>query len=255
MTTLSRNKARSVQTSGFISHLAMIASEILYGGAAVGIVEASGHARPLVGGDVFGGFCIDIEDNSAGLAAGLNAEVYKAGIIELAVATAVITDIGQPVYATDDDTFTFNPVGASFIGNVVRFVSAGVVEVEFNAGVLQDPYGDGVKETLSASKTLDILDSGKTFFVDTDATVTTLPATAVNISFRIVNIGAFGTVAVNIDPVSDDKIQGPDIGGTNNKDLINTKATAQRGDYAVLRGGHADGFFVDDLRGTWATEG
>jgi len=254
MPTLSRNKSRGVQTGGFISHIAMIAADILYGGAAVGLVEASGHGRPLVGGDLFAGFTIDIEDNSLGLAAALNAEVYKLGIIELPVSGAVITDLGQPVYATDDDTFTFNPVGASYIGNVIRFVSAGVVEVEFNAGVLQDPYGDGVKETISINKTLDVEDTGKTFFVDTDATTTTLPATVTAISCRLVNIGAFGTVAVNASPVVADKIMGPDIAGANDKDLINTKATAQRGDFVDIRGGHADGFVVDAMRGTWAEE-
>tara|TARA_R110002072_G_scaffold92560_1_gene205935 strand:+ start:1797 stop:2498 length:702 start_codon:yes stop_codon:yes gene_type:complete len=232
----------------------MIAAAILYGGAAVGLVEASGHGRPLQGGDIFAGFTIDIDDNSAGAAAAKNSEVIARGIIELAVSGAVATDVGQPIYATDDNTFTFNPVGASFIGCVVRFVSSGVVEVAFDAGVLQDPYGDGVKETLSANKTLDIEDTGKTFFVDTDATTTTLPATAVAIACRIVNIGAFGTVAVNVSPAAADKVQGPNIAGTDNKDLINTKATAQRGDFVDLRLGHADGPMVEALRGTWTTE-
>jgi hypothetical protein len=31
--------------------------------------------------------------------------------VQLAVTGAVITDVGQPVYATDDDTFVFSPVG------------------------------------------------------------------------------------------------------------------------------------------------
>ena len=63
-------------------------------------------------------------------------QVVKNGAIKLSVAGAVITDLGQPVYATDDDTFVFLPTSAVFIGFVRRFVSAGVVIVEYDAGVL-----------------------------------------------------------------------------------------------------------------------
>jgi hypothetical protein len=49
-------------------------------------------------------------------------------------------------------------------------------------------------------------------------------------------------------------ILGPDITGADNKDLINTKATARRGDFVVLGGNDADGYAVQQLRGTWARE-
>ena len=110
-------------------------------------------------------------------------------------------------------------------------------------------------KTLSANKTLDAQDTGKVFFVDTDATTTTLPATATAGTFiKIVNIGAFGAVAVNVSPAAADKVQGPDLAGTDDKDHINTKATARRGDYVVLTAGHADGWTVDAQKGIWATE-
>jgi hypothetical protein len=65
----------------------------------------------------------------------------------------VITDVGQPVYATDDDTFVFSPVGGVFVGFVHRFVSAGVVIVDFDALEFRDPYGEyTVRETLSATR-------------------------------------------------------------------------------------------------------
>jgi hypothetical protein len=61
-------------------------------------------------------------------------------------------------------------VGSVFVGFMKRFVSAGVAVVEFNAGVLADPYGArSVRETLSSNKTLDAEDTGKLFWVDTDA--------------------------------------------------------------------------------------
>lgn len=254
MATLAANKPRAYEL-GQRNHLPVIASDIIYEGAAVGVVAGTGHTRPLVGGDAFAGFTVSKADNSAGVAAAINVEVVDCGQIQLAVSGAVITDVGQPVYATDDDTFVFNPVGGSFIGFVKRFVSAGVVVVEFDADAFVDPYAAYTKrETISANKTLDIEDNGKVFFVDTDAVVVTMPAVATPVNCRIVNIGAFGTVAVNVSPQAVDKIQGPDLPGTDNKDLINTKATARRGDFVELVTGDANGPIVAKLRGTWATE-
>lgn len=255
MTTLAANKQRDFEL-GELNSFPVIASDIIYEGAAVGIVAASGHARPLVGGDRFGGFATRKADNSAGAAAAINVEVVECGEIVLSVSGAVITDYAQPVYATDDDTFTFSPVGGTFIGFVKRFVSSGVVVVDFDADCYQDPWARyTVRETVSADKTLDAEDTGKLFWVDTDAKTITLPAIATGLDgFVVVNGGAFGTVAVNISPASVDMILGPDITGADNKDLINTKATAKRGDFVILGGNDADGYAVQALRGTWARE-
>jgi hypothetical protein len=253
MTTLAINKPRALE-QGERNEFPVIASDIIYQGAAVGIVAGTGHARPLVAGDRFGGFAEAKADNSNGLAAAINVRVVESGKAQLSVAGAVITDVGQPVYATDDDTFVFNPVGGTFVGFVHRYVSSGVAVVAFDALKYQDPYaGYTVRETLSANKTLDIEDNGKAFFVDTDAFTITLPATAVPLHCKIVNIGAFGTCIVKIAPVAADKIQGPDLPGTDNTPLNNTKATARRGDFVVLVGGDANGPMVSELRGIWAT--
>lgn len=258
MTTLAADSAR-VKILGEHNDVPVVASDIIYEGAAVGVVKASGHARPLVGGDKFVGFCQEKCDNSAGAAAAKNVRVEKKGVVKLSVSGAVITDINQPVYATDDDTFVFNPVGATFIGFVRRFVSSGVVEVEYNADLFTDPYmvfGSAEEyETISANKTLDVQDNGKVFFVDTDAKIITLPAEATGIACTIVNIAPFGTVAVNISPDANDMIHVPDIAGTDNKDHINTKATAQRGDFCqIISGLVATGYTVLNQRGVWAQE-
>lgn len=255
MTTLAANKPRAYEL-GNRNTLPVIASDIIYEGAAVGIVAGTGHARPLNAADKFGGFAESKADNSAGAAADINVDVIKSGEIQLSVTGAVITDVGQPVYATDDDTFVFLPTGGVFVGFVKRFVSSGVVVVEFDAGVLKDPYGDRtVRETLSANKTLDAEDSGKCFFVDTDAFTITLPAIAAGLDgAKIVNIGAFGAVAVKIAPNAADMILGPDITGTDNKYVINTKVTAKRGDFVVLGGNDADGYAITEIVGTWARE-
>ena len=112
-----------------------------------------------------------------------------------------------------------------------------------------------VRETISDNKTLDAEDTGKLFWVDTDAKTITLPAVASGIfGVQIVNGGAFGAVAVTVSPNSSDMILGPDITGADDKDLLNTKATAKRGDYVVLGGNDADGYAVQALVGTWARQ-
>lgn len=253
MTTKATDESKTYE-AGDRNALPVIASDILFEASAIGVVDASGHIRPLEATDRFVGFAERKADNSSGSAADINATLVKKGKIKLSVSGAVITDIGQPVYATDDNAFGFTPVSAVFIGFVYRFISSGVVMVDFDAFAYTSPYGDGPKETISVDKTLDVEDSGKTFFVDTDTKKVTLPATAVFIDVKIVNIGAFGTVLVAIDPDSADKIQGPDLPGTNNKDHLNTKNTARRGDFVALKNGHTDGAMVYAQKGIWATE-
>jgi len=254
MTTLAANTPRAFE-GGSRNEIPVIASDIVYEGAAVGVVIGTGHARPLAATDRFAGFAEAKADNAAGAAAAINVRVVESGKIQLSVTGAVITDVGQPVYATDDNAFTFVPTAAVFIGFVHRFVSSGVVVVAFDALNYRDPYAEyTIRETLSANKTLDIEDNGKVFFVDTDAVVVTLPVVATPVNAKIVNIGAYGAVKLSIDPAAADKVQGPDLPGTDNKDLINTKATAKRGDYVVLTTGDANGAIVAELRGIWATE-
>jgi hypothetical protein len=211
----------------------------------------------LQGGDKFVGFAEAKADNSLGAAAAINVRVLKRGAIELAVSGAAVTDVGQPVYATDDAAFGFTPVGGSFVGFVSRYVSSGVAVVEFGPE-LEDPWGAySVREAIAGTKTLDAQDCGKLFAVtaDADNDAITLPAIADGAAgFVILHVGAFGATKVVIDPAAADMILGPDITGADNKDLILTKATARRGDYVKLEGGDADGYHVSELRGTWARE-
>lgn len=258
MTTRSSDIHRTRETGGNQNHFPVIASDIIYRGSAVGLVDATGHARPLTSADRFVGFAEALADNASGSAAAINVEVLSAGRIVLPVTGAVITDLGQPVYASDDDTFSFNPAGGVFIGRVHRFVSAGVVVVEFDAANMDDPWAHKtVRETLTGTKTFDAQDCGKLFCVteEGDADALTLPAIADGLSgLTILYVGAFGGAAVTISPAAADMILGPDITGADNKDLILTKATARRGDFATLIAGDADGYMVTELRGTWARE-
>lgn len=249
MTTLAANKPRAYEGGRDTieeNAILVIASDIIYEGAAVGIVDASGHARPLVAGDRFGGFANAKADNSAGAAAAISVDVRTKGKVQLSVSGAVITDRGQPVYATDDDTFVFNPVGGSFVGRVHRFVSSGVVIVEFDVDGMTDPYAAWpVRETLTGIKTFDAQDCGKAFFctaaADDDAL--TLPAIADGLDdILIVAIDAFGTTKIKIDPAAADNIRAADLAAVDNKDLLLTKATQRRGDSARIFLGDADGY-------------
>ena len=257
MTTLAANTPRAYEM-GSRNAFPVIASDIIWEGAAVGLVDASGHARPLAAADRFVGFAEAKADNSSGSAADINVRVIESGKVQLSVSGAVITDVGQAVYATDDDTFVFNPVGAVYIGKVHRFVSAGVVVVAFDAPMMEDPWAEfTVRETLTGTKTFDAQDTGKLFAVTDagDGDALTLPAIADGFGGAIIlAVGAFGSTAVTISPAAADMILGPDITGANDKDLICTKATQRRGDFVQLDLGDADGYVVTRMRGTWARE-
>lgn len=256
MTTLAADTIRNYGL-GDVQEYPVIASDIIYANAAVGLVDATGHARPLTSVDRFVGFAELRADNSAGAAAAINVRVVKRGQVQLAVSGAVITDVGQPVYATDDDTFVFLPTGAVFIGLVSRFVSSGVVVVDFDVARLSDPYGAWpIRETLSGVKTFDAQDCGKAFFCDAaaDGDALTLPAIADGLDdILIVAIGAFGTTQIKIDPAATDNIRAADLAAVDNKDLLLTKATQRRGDYARIFLGDADGYSAS-IKGIWTAE-
>ncbi|WP_420578789.1 hypothetical protein [Oceaniradius stylonematis] len=253
MTTLAANSLRTYQL-GEKNEFPAIGSDIIYQGAAVGLALATGLARPLVAGDRFAGFAEAKADNAAGAASAVNVNTVKRGRIQLPIAGLVITDVGLPVYATDDNAFTLSPVGASFIGFVDRFVSAGVGIVAFDALNFVDPYAGFVHELKSTNYTVDAEDSGKFLWVDTDAVVITLPAVEGIRGLRIGNIAAFGVSGLAISPNSSDSIEGPDITAADNKDVINTKATAARGDFVEIEQADANGWVITRMRGTWARE-
>ena len=258
MTTLATNKPRAYE-GGNRNTYPVIASDIIYEGAAVGLVKSSGHARPLVAGDRFGGFAERQADNSAGSAAAINTDVIESGKVQLAITGLVITDQSAsgnrlPVYASDDDTFSLSPVGGTFIGFLHRYVSAGVGIVEFDVSIHVDPHFGWTHELKSANYTIDAEDGGKMIWVDTDAVVITLPSVEGISAFRIGNIAAYGVSGVAVSPAAADMIEGPDITAADNKDIINTKATAARGDFIEVNYGDANGWSITRKVGVWARE-
>lgn len=158
MTTLAANVVR-VYEHGDINTLPVIASDIIYEGAAVGD-NASGYARPLVAGDPFRGFAVRKADNSAGAAGAVNVDVRTRGFIQLAIGSLAITDVGKDVFASDDNTFTLTQSTNTRIGYVHRFVSSGVGIVAFaaNSGTLTELTDS---TTGTASDTLDDTTAGQ----------------------------------------------------------------------------------------------
>ncbi|MBN46305.1 MULTISPECIES: hypothetical protein [unclassified Methylophaga] len=132
MATLAKDTPRDYQL-GDMEEYPVIASDIIYEGAAVG-ENGSGYARPLAAGDKFLGFATRNADNSGGSAGDIRVIVRKKGNVRLAISALAITANDRPaVYASDDNTFTLTSESNSLIGKVSRWVSTGVAIVEFDA--------------------------------------------------------------------------------------------------------------------------
>ena len=133
--------------------------------------------------------------------------------------------------------------------------SDSTVRVKINDGMcLPAALQRRIWEEVAVNKTLDAEDVGKVMLVTADAVVITLPATAAGLQFVVANGGADAAVGLSVSPAAADKIMGADLAGVDNKDRINTKATAKRLDYVSIFGDAVDGYVVAAERGTWAAE-
>lgn len=155
MTTLAADKARAIELPDF-NDLPVVASDIIYEGAAVGD-NGTNAARPLTAGDRFVGFCVSNVDNSTGAAGAKYVRVRTAGRVQVPITSIDSTDVGKSVYASDDDTFTLTQSTNSYIGRAVRLVATGTVIVAFNADraggritELTDSSGGTASNTLAA---------------------------------------------------------------------------------------------------------
>ena len=97
-------------------------------------------------------------------------------------------------------------------------------------------------------------DSGKTFTSSLDGMVFTLPSIAIGNTLTIVNTARDGEAELSASPAALDGITYAGS-STDNKDLINTKATAKYGDYVTLASLDGVGAWqVIDVRGVWDKE-
>ena len=93
--------------------------------------------------------------------------------------------------------------------------------------------------------------------VAVDAQTLTLPAVVIGATFIIVNGADDGGALLTISPDSSDKFLVDIAGaaGTDNKDIINTKATQKKYDYVKLVGLSSVGWLIAEVRGTWVDQG
>lgn len=128
-------------------------------------------------------------------------------------------------------------------------------------GIAKASWSDNFVQEITANTTLTNADSGKIFTVATDELTITLPAVAAGLKFTFINTGANANNIITISPQSTDAIWGTitlaasvvDLGGVDDKDLINTKASSIKGDSVTLISDGTD-WFVAASTGIWAAE-
>lgn len=130
---LSANTERTFKAETYENTLPVAASTTIYKGSAVG--SSSGYAAPLSGADTFQGFALAKADNGSGSAGDINVTVRKTGTIRAAIGSLAITNVGDAVYMSDDDTFTLSSTSNTYIGRVIRFIESGVGEIAFDVKV------------------------------------------------------------------------------------------------------------------------
>lgn len=128
-----------------------------------------------------------------------------------------------------------------------------MAKTTFSGPVLEGKEGVNI-ETKTSSATLTTGDSGKTFVSATDGVVFTLPAIATGAVYKFVNAAEDGTNTLTISPNASDGIQYAGS-ATDDKDLINTKATSKQGDFVVIASlDSTANWSVTEVRGTFAKE-
>lgn len=118
---LSANTARNYEVNSCHESAQPAQAVAVWGGGALSR-DSNGEVGPLAASEAFAGFAIT--DVPAGTAGAALVPVYDEGVIELTV-TGVDDndDIGDTVYATDDNTFTLTASGGVSIGKVLQVLN------------------------------------------------------------------------------------------------------------------------------------
>lgn len=128
--TASRNV---VEQEGNLLAFPVVASDIIYKGALVKH-NAAGYLAPCAGeaGSQFAGIAYEEKDNSAGLAGAIVVRVIQEGCFELPGSGFSQANVGDQVYATDDNevTVTEGTGSKQKVGVIVKFISSTKVLVK-----------------------------------------------------------------------------------------------------------------------------
>ena len=253
MATLAADKPRvfEVGYDHLINEIPVIASDIIYAGAAVGESGTTGTARPLVSGDNFIGFCVEKADNASGAAGDRRVKLREAGVVRLAVTgVSAESQYGDAVYATDDDTFTLT-VGGTRIGHLIRWITSTSCLVYFEAVSRRGWHNRSEVLVKTADYTVTVNDSGRTFStVGAAGTVVfSMPAAVRGLKYRF-HVGA--AQELRIDPSGSETISLPSTGvaGAAGK-YLTANAAGETVDIECV----ADGTWaVFGFTGTWTAE-
>lgn len=86
----------------------------VYKGGMVGL--SSGYARALTAGDQCVGIAYEESDNTSGSNGDVSVRVFTVGDFLCDLTSAALTNIGDAVYASADDTLTFTSTDNSLVG-------------------------------------------------------------------------------------------------------------------------------------------
>ncbi len=107
---------------------------------------------------------------------------------------------------------------------------------------------------LTANRTLTAADSGKTFIANAVDLVVTLPATRAGLTYTFIVRAVSATTGLQISPQPLDMIMGGAFALADDKDAINTAATDVLGDGVTVVGDGNDGWYLQNIVGTWARQ-
>jgi len=119
--------------------------------------------------------------------------------------------------------------------------------------------------TITASGAIGANQAGEELNVATDALVITLPkieSSLLGMEYTVRNTGADGNNIITLSPNAADAFHGTIAnantdavaGGVVNKDFINTKATANKGDFVTIKAVALTEWYITGGVGIWASE-
>lgn len=110
--------------------------------ATLAFINSSGYAVGIVasGANRFAGVVIQQQDNSSGANGALTAELYTEGVFPMYGSGFSQATVNADIYATDNYTVQASPVGGSFVGRCVKYVSSTCIMVRLvaNGATMED---------------------------------------------------------------------------------------------------------------------
>ncbi len=142
MAALTADRQVATAASQLLREYSVAAAETIYKGAFVGLNPA-GYAKPFVPGDLLVGIAYEQKDNASGAAGALKVRVITEGDAQLTLASVALTDVGKPVYATDDNTISLTGHPDAYVGRIINYVTTNTCLVRLKAFGEGPPNGTG----------------------------------------------------------------------------------------------------------------